>query len=133
MGSDVVAHLATLDADGYPHVTPIWFHWDGEAARMTSLPNKPHVLRLRHDARAGLVVDAEDSERSDGQRPNQQVRIVGNAVLSDDVNGSWTRAITRCYLHGPGAEEKTRARSGHARVPVVIELRPPTVVAVASV
>ncbi len=70
---------------------------------MTSLPNKPHVLRLRHDARAGLAVDAEDSERSDGQRPNQQVRIVGNAVLSDDVKGSWTRPITRCYLHGPGA------------------------------
>jgi Pyridoxamine 5'-phosphate oxidase len=69
MGSNVVAHLATLDADGNPRVTPIWLHWDGELATMTSLPNKPRVVRVCHDARAGLVVATEGTERSDGQRP----------------------------------------------------------------
>lgn len=32
LGRDVVAHLATLDADGYPHVTPLWFIWDAVPA-----------------------------------------------------------------------------------------------------
>ena len=123
--------LATLDADGYPHVTPIWFHWDGDVVRMTSLPDKPHVRRLRHDARAGFVVDVEGGERSDGQRPNQQVRIVGDAVLRHDENGAWTRAITLRYLCGPGAEDQAMARSEQPRV--VVELRPSTIVAVASI
>lgn len=129
--SDVVGHLATLDADGYPHVTPIWFHWDGETVRMTSLPNKPHVRRLRHDARAGFVVDFEAGERGDGQRPNRQVRIVGDTTLSDDTDGDWTRAITHRYLQGPGAQIKSQERAEQQRV--VIELLPTTVTAVASV
>lgn len=129
--SDVVGHLATLDVDGYPDVTPIWFHWDGETIRMTSLPNKPHVRRLRHDARAGFVVDLEAGELSDGQRPNRQVRIVGDTALSDDTHGDWTRVITHRYLRGPGAKTQTEKRSAQQRV--VIELLPTTIIAVASV
>jgi len=129
--SDLVGHLATLDVDGYPHVTPIWFHWDGETVRMTSLPNKPHVHRLRHDARAGFVVDLEARELSDGQRPNRQVRIIGNAALSDDADGDWTRAITHRYLRGPGAQAQAQTRSEQLRV--VIELLPTRIIAVASV
>lgn len=25
LSRDLVAHLATVDADGYPHVVPLWF------------------------------------------------------------------------------------------------------------
>jgi nitroimidazol reductase NimA-like FMN-containing flavoprotein (pyridoxamine 5'-phosphate oxidase superfamily) len=27
LARDVVARVATIDADGYPHVTPLWFLW----------------------------------------------------------------------------------------------------------
>lgn len=129
--SAVLGRLATLDRDGYPHVTPIWFHWDGEAVRMTSLEDKPHVHRLRNDARVGFVVDIEDEERSDGERPNRQVRITGDAVLVSDEGGDWTRSITLKYLAGLSAEARAEARAAQSRV--VIELRPTTVVGVASV
>ena len=46
MSADVVGHLASIDGAGYPHVTPLWFHWDGEVARMTSAPGRPHLQRL---------------------------------------------------------------------------------------
>jgi hypothetical protein len=32
LASDVVGHLATIDGDGYPHVTSLWFRWDGDVA-----------------------------------------------------------------------------------------------------
>lgn len=131
MNSDAIGRLATLDSDGYPHVTPIWFHWDGEVVRMTSLENKPHLRRLHDDGRVGFVVDVEDDERSDGERPNRQVRFVGDAVLYEDDIGHWTQVITNKYLTGPGSTSQTRKRSGQPRV--VIELRPATTVAVASV
>lgn len=131
LSSEVLGRLATLDRAGYPHVTPIWFHWDGEAVRMTSLEDKPHVCRLRNDARAGFVVDIEGEERGDGQRPNRQVRITGDAVLVSDEGGDWTRLITLKYLVGLSAEARAEARAAQSRV--VIELRPATIVGVASV
>jgi Pyridoxamine 5'-phosphate oxidase len=127
----VPARLATLDGDGYPHVTPIWFIWDGEAFRMTSLLGKPHVHRLRRDQRAGLVIDIEDAERDDGERPNAQLRVVGDAEVSDDVGGAWTHTITLRYLRGPGAARAAQRRASQPRV--VITLRPQRQVAVASV
>ncbi|MDQ6804020.1 MAG: pyridoxamine 5'-phosphate oxidase family protein, partial [Actinomycetota bacterium] len=66
---DVPARLATLDQDGFPHVTPLWFVWADGAFFMTSIADRPHVRRLSHDCRAGLCIDVEDPERTDGQRP----------------------------------------------------------------
>lgn len=131
LDSDCLARLASLDEDGYPHVTPLWFHWDGQVLRMTSLPGKPHVDRLSRNPRAGVVIDVEDDERSDGQRPNRQVRFVGDVEVVDDVDGEWTRTITARYLAGPGAGERVDKRSRQRRV--VIVLRPTETVAVSSV
>jgi hypothetical protein len=31
-----VARLATIGADGYPHVYPFWYYWDGECFYLTA-------------------------------------------------------------------------------------------------
>lgn len=71
---EVPAHLATLDRNGFPHITPLWFVWEDGAFYMTSIVDRPHLKRLARDPRAGLGIDIEDAERVDGQRPNRQVR-----------------------------------------------------------
>ena len=30
IAKNVLAHIASLDADGYPHVTPVWVELDGD-------------------------------------------------------------------------------------------------------
>lgn len=69
---DVPARLATLDRDGFPHVTPLWFVWADDAFYMTSSADRQHLRRLRRNPRAGLCIDVEAPERPDGQRPNRQ-------------------------------------------------------------
>lgn len=128
--ADVVGHLATVDAAGYPHVTPLWFHWDGEAARMTSVAGRPHLARLVANPRACLAVDLEDAERDDGERPNRQVRLIGDVTLIDDADGHWSAAISNRYLHGVGVAIQSERRRHQSRV--VMELRSIDVVAVAS-
>lgn len=128
--ADVVGHLATVDAAGYPHVTPLWFHWDGEAARMTSVAGRPHLARLAANSRACLAVDLEEAERDEGERPNRQVRLIGDVTLADDADGRWSAAISNRYLRGAGVVERSGRRRHQTRV--VMELRPITVVAVAS-
>ena len=126
---DVPARLATLDAAGYPHVTPLWFVWSDGAFYMTSIPDRPHLRRLRHDPRVGVCVDHEAPEREDGERPNRQVRGIGDAELFPDARGEWTRRITLKYVHGAG--HRATARAAHERI--VIRLTPARLVAVASV
>jgi hypothetical protein len=86
------------------------------------LPSNPH---------AGLCVDVEEPERTDGQRPNRQVRAIGDAELFPERHGEWTRRITEKYVSGPAAREVARSRTADQRV--VICLRPVRLVAVASI
>jgi nitroimidazol reductase NimA-like FMN-containing flavoprotein (pyridoxamine 5'-phosphate oxidase superfamily) len=130
LGLDVPARLATLDRDGFPHVTPLWFVWTDGAFYMTSIADRPHLRRLAANPRAGLLIDVEDSERDDGERPNRQVRAVGEAELFPDEGGRWTTEITAKYLRGPGAAAGAASRAADDRV--VVRLRPVRVVAVAS-
>jgi nitroimidazol reductase NimA-like FMN-containing flavoprotein (pyridoxamine 5'-phosphate oxidase superfamily) len=124
-------HLATVDGDGYPHITPLWFEWDGEAFWMTSLPSKAHIKRLRVDPRASVCLDIEGPEQPDGERPNQQVRALGSAELLDDISGERTRSITYRYLHGEGRTDMVNRRSTQPRI--TVRLAPTDVIAVASV
>ena len=127
----VPLHLATLDARGFPQITPIWFVFRDDAFWMTSLPYKPHVQRLRVDSRASVCVDVEAAERPDGQCPNMQVRATGEARLAVDEGGQWTRLITERYVHGEGREESVAQRIADTRV--VIRIAATNLVAVASV
>lgn len=120
LDSDVVARLATIDLDGYPHVTPIWFLWAADAFYLTSYADRPHLKRIRTNPRVGLVVDVEDELRADGQRPNRQVRVTGDATLSVDISGVWTQRIRRKYVDhtaAPGAAERS---SGRERVLITV-------------
>ncbi len=128
---DVPARLATLDGEGFPHVTPLWFVWADGAFHMTSIVDRPHLRRLAVDRRAGLCVDVEAAERGDGQRPNRQVRAIGEAELFPDDRGSWTRRITEKYLVGPTGAGRAAQRAGDPRL--VIRLAPRKLIGVASV
>ena len=128
---DRPAHLATLDRAGFPHVTPLWFLWEDGAFFMTSIADRPHLRRLSRNPRAGLGIDVEDPERSDGQRRNRQVRAIGKAELFPDEGARWTTLITAKYVRGPAAQRQIAARAADERV--VICLRPSRLVAIASV
>lgn len=119
---DVPARLATVDPDGYPRITPIWFLWDGEAFQMTSLEGRPHLANLRRDRRAAICVDTEDPHPVGGVRANRQVKAQCLAEISPDEGGLCTRRITRKYVPGTEGEAAAERRAGMPRV--LITLRP---------
>ncbi len=128
--ADVPARLATIDGDGFPHVTRLWFIWADGAFHFTSFSDRPHVTRLRRDPRAGVCIDLEQPQREDRERPNQQVRAIGNAELLTDEDRLWTARISEKYLKGAAALERIAKRPEQERI--VILLRPVRVVAVGS-
>jgi hypothetical protein len=132
LASDTVARLATIDASGYPHVTPLWFLWADDAFHLASDAGRPHLARLQANPRAGLVIDVEAGQHPDGQRPNKQIRAVGNATLSPDTGAAWTRRIWDKYINGPTARNALDERLGD-RQRVLIRIAPIRITAVASV
>lgn len=53
---DPVAWLSSVQADGRPHVAPVWFHWDGERIVAFSKPNARKVDNLRERPTVMLAV-----------------------------------------------------------------------------
>ncbi|WP_419993051.1 pyridoxamine 5'-phosphate oxidase family protein [Streptomyces boninensis] len=50
--------VATIGADGAPHVSPLWYAWDGEALWLYSITRSRRWAHLRANPRVSVVVDA---------------------------------------------------------------------------
>ncbi|MBO0778979.1 MAG: PPOX class F420-dependent oxidoreductase [Ktedonobacteraceae bacterium] len=91
------AQLATVRADGRPHVAPIWFDVDGNTIVFTTGQTSVKGRNMRRDGRVCLCVDDE-------RPPFAYVQIEGTASLSDDM-GELKRWATRLGGRYMGAEQ----------------------------
>ena len=53
---DPVVWLSSVQADGRPHLVPVWFHWDGEWIVAFSNPRARKVENLREEPRVMLAI-----------------------------------------------------------------------------
>ncbi|MEV0708477.1 pyridoxamine 5'-phosphate oxidase family protein [Nocardia aurea] len=104
LADEVSAHLATVDESGYPHVTPVRFVWDGDCFRLTDVADRPHLRRMRSDPRVGFVVHREPGARNGGGHVSREIRVTGQARLTDDIGGSWTSRIREKYARASGGD-----------------------------
>ncbi|GGZ42146.1 pyridoxamine 5'-phosphate oxidase family protein [Streptomyces poonensis] len=69
---------ATVSADGSPHVSPLWFVWDGTSLWLYSLIRSKRWAALRRDPRVAVVVDAgEEYGELRGAELSGTVEVVG--------------------------------------------------------
>jgi PPOX class probable F420-dependent enzyme len=68
--------LATLRRDGSPVAVPIWFEWDGSAARMFTSVDSAKVKRIERDRRASLLVANSLGEKEAWVAFDGRVKIV---------------------------------------------------------
>jgi len=52
--------LATVRADGRPHIAPIWFLLDGDTVVFNTGEGSVKARNMRHDPRVSLCVDDEN-------------------------------------------------------------------------
>jgi PPOX class probable F420-dependent enzyme len=94
------AKLATVRADGRPHVVPVWFCLDGDLLVFSTSSASVKARNLRTDPRAAVTVDEEVP-------PFAFVLVEGLATClprPDDFL-SWTTRIARRYVGDERAEE----------------------------
>ena len=56
--SDALAHVATIDEDGAPHVTLAWVGVEGDEIVLATLPDQRKLRNLRRDPRVVLSVES---------------------------------------------------------------------------
>jgi PPOX class probable F420-dependent enzyme len=91
--------LATVRADGRPHVAPIWFDLEGDELVFTTWHTTVKAANLRRDPRIALCVDEEAP-------PFAFVIVEGVASLSEDLAElrHWATRIAGRYMGADQAE-----------------------------
>lgn len=118
--------LATVRADGRPHVVPIWFVLDGDDVVFNTGADSLKGRSLRRDPRVTLCVDEE-------QPPYAFVMVEGTVTLSDDVEAMlpWSTQIGARYMGADRAEEFGRRNAVPGEL--LVRLTPTKIVAKADV
>lgn len=93
------ASLATVRADGRPHVAPIWFDLDGDTVVFTTWHATVKARNIRREPRVSLCVD-------DGEPPFAFVLIEGTARIDerDPDLRYWATRIAGRYVGAELAE-----------------------------
>jgi PPOX class probable F420-dependent enzyme len=114
--------LATVRADGRPHVAPVWYDMDDEGSLVFNTGEATVKGRnLRRDPRASLCVD-------DDRPPFSFVVVEGQVEISDDLAEvrRWASRLGGRYM-GPNRAEEYGARNGVAGE-LLVRLRPEHIV-----
>jgi len=87
------AQLATLMPDGAPHVSPVWFEYDGQNILINSAKGRVKDRNMRHDPRVGLdIIDPEN--------PYRHLSIRGRVVaITEEGADDHINKLTKKYIN----------------------------------
>ena len=105
-----LARMATFREDGMIHLTPIWYHWNGETFRLTLGAGRIHLKNLAADDRVSILID-EDPRPEEGIAAGAwAIMCRGRATLSQDEK--LIREVTHDVLSVSLGKEDADAYTG---------------------
>ncbi len=110
------AVLATVRRDGGPQATPVWYHWDGDAIRISTTQKTAKTHNIRRDSRVSICVDDQIS--------GAYVTVFGRAELIEGDRElirreSWPLLLK--YFHEDEATARwARIDAAHDRVVILV-------------
>lgn len=106
--------LATIGANGGPHLAPVWYLWDGSSIRVSTPGWTIKVADAETDNRVAFCVDDQVS--------GEYLTIYGTAVvIRDDRVSELTMPLLLAYLHPDEATARwARINADGSRVVIMI-------------
>jgi PPOX class probable F420-dependent enzyme len=109
-----LAHVAVIDADGAPHVTPVWVDTDGTHILFNTAKGRAKYNALVRDPVIGVsVVDKTDDTRT--------LWVKGTAELVEEGADEHVDKLAQKYL---GQDEYPFRQAGETRV--IVRITPTT-------
>lgn len=106
------AQLATLMPDGSPHVSPVWFEYDGQHILVNSAKGRVKDRNIRRDPRVGIDI-------LDPDNPYRHLSIRGRVVdITENGADEQVDKLAKKYL---GQDKYPYRAAGEVRVLYKIE------------
>ena len=103
----VFCHLATVRADGTPHVNPMWFLWDGEFLSFTTSTKRAKYKELSERPHAAVSINDPDA-------PYRYLEVRGVIDrIEPDLEGEFFAVLADRYglpMDGPVGDAPFRVR-----------------------
>ncbi len=117
----ILCRIATVDAEGAPHVTPVWFIYEDGAIYITPRAASEWLDHIRHDPRVALTID-------DQHHPYRKVVIQGIAevVRQPGDDAAWRdlyRRIATRYVPPDAADRYIQETIDQPRALIRVPLR----------
>lgn len=86
-----VAALATLRKNGRPHVTPVWYEYDGRDFTVSTFRDTQKAKNVAARGFAALTVFSNEF-------PYRQVTVEGTARVGGPIDNVWRERVAMRYL-----------------------------------
>jgi PPOX class probable F420-dependent enzyme len=116
LDSPVFVHVATIQPDGSPQVSPVWVKRDGHDVLISTTVDRRKTLNLKRDPRVTVVVQPADA-------PYTYAEVRGTATLSTEGGQELIDELSRKYTGKDYAEFNPHAGRDAERVVVRITPR----------
>ncbi len=101
------ANLATINADGTPQVTPVWFDWDGSRIRINTARGRLKDKNLRRTPSVALAI-------MDPDNPYRYVQVRGRvAAVTETGADAHIDSLAKKYM---GQDRYPYRKAGEVRV-----------------
>jgi PPOX class probable F420-dependent enzyme len=85
------AHVATVNPDGSPHVTPVWVDIDDDTVIFTTADGRTWPENLRRDPRVAISIH-------DQENPYSSARIRGTTRMEPDTGNAHSNLAAKKYM-----------------------------------
>ena len=101
------ANLATINADGTPQVTPVWFDWDGSRVRVNTAKGRLKDKNLRRTPSVALSI-------MDPDNPYRYMQVRGRvAAVTESGADAHIDSLAKKYM---GQDRYPHRKAGEVRV-----------------
>lgn len=116
LAKPILMDIATTTPEGYPHVTPVWFEYDGECFFVSTVPATKKAANLRQNPKAGFSIASH-------QLPYPTVVGYGDVIIEEDRENELIHRLAIRYLPKDIAESyyKDLADAGPR---VILKIKP---------
>jgi PPOX class probable F420-dependent enzyme len=110
-------NLTTITPDGFPHVTPVWFDFDGKAFLISTTKERKKARNLAKNNKAGFSIAPKDL-------PYKAVVGYGTVEMTPDPNGVLIKTLCHKYLPAAKADKYYASIMSDAGSRIIVKLTP---------
>jgi general stress protein 26 len=118
-----IASVATIDPEGFPHLTAVWFHFDGDSLSL-AIPSKSVKYRnLKLNKKLSIMIDTRDT----GSETGISMSGIAEILMGQEAQVA-IKTIHSKYITKEGIEEPSVGPLFASFDDVAVKLKPEKII-----